>query len=83
MTPLVLILPEADRARLADIAARAGVTPEEAAAAAVKARIAADNAARAEIEAGVAELDDGLGLTLEDYEQEMDAFMSVLQARRD
>jgi predicted transcriptional regulator len=34
----------------------------------------------AEIEAGLAELDAGAGMPLEDYEREMDAFMAKLQA---
>jgi predicted transcriptional regulator len=80
MSVISLKLPEADAARLAELAAREGRTPESIAAAAVRARLDADAAARAEIEAGLAELDAGAGMTLEAYEREMDAFMAELRS---
>lgn len=82
MSTISLKLAEADAKRLVELAAREGVTPEEAAVRAVKERLDADLAARREIEAGLSELDDGQGMTLADYEREMDAFMSVLQSER-
>ncbi len=76
MSTLSLTLPEGDADRLAEIAARAGVTMEQAAATAVRAQLDADEAARREISAGLAELDAGQGMTLEAYEREMGAFMA-------
>lgn len=82
MSVVSVTLPEQDAKRLAELARREGATPEEVAASAVKARLDADAAARREIEAGLAELDAGQALSLEDYEREMDAFMADLSARR-
>jgi predicted transcriptional regulator len=82
MSVISVKLPKADADRLAELAAREGQTPEDFAAAAVRDRLEADAAARREIEAGLAELDVGGGMTLEEYEREMDAFMAELQARR-
>ncbi len=82
MSPLTVTLPPADVERLSKVAARAGMTLEEAAAEAVKAQLDADTAARKEIETGLAELDAGAGLSLDDYEREMDAFMKELRASR-
>jgi predicted transcriptional regulator len=82
MSVVSVTLPDDDADRLAELARREGATPEEVATAAVKARLDADAAARREIEAGVAELDAGRGLSLQDYEREMDAFMADLQTRR-
>ena len=82
MSVVSVTLPEDDADRLAELARREGATPEEVAAAAVKARWDAVAAARREIEAGLAELDAGESVTLEDYEREMDVFMAELQARR-
>ena len=67
---------------MAEVAARSGVTIEQAAAAAVRAQLDADSAAREEIEAGLAELDAGAGMNLEDFEREMDGFMHDLQRGR-
>lgn len=82
MSVVFVTLPEQDAERLAELARRVGATPEEVAASAVKARLDADAAARRDIEGGLAELDAGQGLSLEDYEREMDAFMADLSARR-
>jgi predicted transcriptional regulator len=82
MSVVSVTLPDDDADRLAELARREGATPEQVGAAAVKARLDADAAARREIEAGLAELDAGQVLTLEDYEREMDAFVANLQARR-
>lgn len=82
MSTLTLTLPRADAERLAELASRGGMTVEEAAAEAVRAQLDADSAARSEIEAGLAELDAGAGLSLEQYEREMDAFMIELRASR-
>jgi predicted transcriptional regulator len=82
MSVVHLNLADRDAERLADLARREGATPEEVAAAAVKARLEADEASRRAIEAGLAELDAGEGLSLEDYEREMDAYMTKLQAPR-
>lgn len=82
MAVISVKLPEADAERLAELAAREGETPEAVAAAAVQARLDADARDRAEIEAGLAQLDAGEGMTLEVYEREMDAFMAELQAGR-
>ena len=71
MSTLSFDLTDADKDRLAAIAAREGMTLEEAAAAALKAQLDADAAARAEIEAGLAELDAGDGMSLDDFEREM------------
>ncbi|MBC7770513.1 MAG: hypothetical protein H7124_17160 [Phycisphaerales bacterium] len=75
-------LTDADKKRLADMAERRGITLEEAAASAVKAQLDADAAARLEIEAGLAELDAGAGMSLEDFEREMDGFVSDLHRSR-
>ena len=82
MAVISVKLPEADAERLAELAAREGETPEAVAAAAVQARLDADARDRAEIEAGLAQLDAGEGMTLEVYEREMDAFIAELQAGR-
>jgi len=82
MSSLTLVLSDADKARLSQIAAQRGVTLEEAAAAAVKAQLDADAAARREIEAGLAELDAGAGMSLEDFEREMDSFMRDMRLGR-
>lgn len=82
MRTLSVELPETDADRLADLAAREGVTPEQAAAAAVRARLEQDLAARQDVEAGLAELDAGKAMTLEAYEREMDAFMASLALSR-
>jgi predicted transcriptional regulator len=82
MSVISVKLPEADAKRLAELAAREGETPEAIAAAAVRERLDADSASRGEIEAGLAELDSGAGMTLDAYEREMDAFMADLQAGR-
>lgn len=82
MSEISVKLAEADAKRLADLAARQGETPEAVAAAAVRERLDADAAARREVEAGIAELDAGAGMTLEAYEREMDAFMADLQTER-
>jgi predicted transcriptional regulator len=82
MSVISVKLPEADAQRLAELAARVGETPEAIAAAAVRERLDADAAARGEIEAGLAELDAGAGMTLDDYEREMDAFMAELEGKR-
>jgi predicted transcriptional regulator len=82
MSVISVKLLEADVKRLAELAAREGETPEAIAAAAVRERLDADAAAQGEVEAGLAELDSGAGMTLEAYEREMDAFMSDLQAER-
>lgn len=82
MSVISVKLPEGDADRLAELAAREGQTPEAVAAAAVQARLDADASDRAEIEAGLAQLDAGEGMTIEVYEREMDAFMAELQAGR-
>jgi predicted transcriptional regulator len=82
MSTLTLNLADADKKRLAEIAAQRGVSVEEAAASAVKAQIEADAAARKEVEAGLLELDAGDGLSLEDFEREMDGFMRDLPLGR-
>jgi predicted transcriptional regulator len=82
MSVVSVTLPEQDVERLAELARREGATPEAVAASAVKARLDADAAARREIEAGLAELDAGRALSLEDYEREMDAFMADLSKQR-
>mgnify|MGYP000988194770 CR=1 FL=1 len=82
MSVVSVTLPDEDAHRLAELARREGATPEEVAAAAVRARLDADAAARHEIEAGLADLDAGNAISLDDYEREMDAFMADLQARR-
>ena len=76
MSVISVKLPEGDAERLAELAAREGETPEAIAAAAVQARLDADARDRAEIEAGLAQLDAGEGMTLDAYEREMDAFMA-------
>jgi predicted transcriptional regulator len=78
MTKLSLTLPKSEADRLAQIAARHGVSIEEAATAALVAQLDDDGAARAEIEAGLAELDAGSGVAMEDYEREMDALIEQL-----
>lgn len=80
MSTLTVEIEDGDKNRLADVARRAGISVEEAVAAAVK--LEADAAARREIEAGLAELDAGAGVSLEDVEQEMDAFMRDLRLGR-
>lgn len=82
MSVISVNLPKADAERLAELAAREGETPESIAAAAVRARLDADANDRAEIQAGLAEIEAGAGMTLEGYEREMDAFMAELQAGR-
>jgi predicted transcriptional regulator len=82
MSTLTLTLPKTDAERLVKLAERDGVTVEEAAARAVRAQLDADAAARQEIEAGLAELDAGKGVSLEDYEREMDVFVNELRAAR-
>lgn len=82
MSTLSLTLPKADAERLAEIAAREGVSLEAAAAAAVKAQLDADAHGIEEIEAGLAELDAGRGMSLEAYEREMDMFMAQLTPAR-
>lgn len=82
MSTLSVTLIEGDAERLAELAAREGVTPEQAAAAAVRARLDEDAAWRGEVAAGLAELDAGLGMTLADFEREMDAFVAQLPAAR-
>ena len=82
MSKLVLTLPEAVAKRLAGLAAREGQTPEHVAVAAVQAMLDDQAAARREIEAGLAELDSGQSMSLENYEREMDAFMASIQAGR-
>lgn len=79
MTTLSIDLQRDDAERLADLAKREGVTPEALALDAVRARIE-DSAWRAEVEAGIAELDAGQGLSMDDFEREMDAFMRQLRA---
>jgi predicted transcriptional regulator len=81
MSVVSVTLPEQDAKRLAELARREGATPEEVAAA-VKARLDTDAATRQAIEAGLAELDSGQALSLEDYEREMDVFVAGLQTRR-
>jgi len=82
MSVISVKLPERDVERLAELAAREGETPEAIAAAAVQARLDADARDRAEIEAGLSQLDAGEGMTLDAYEREMDVFMAELQAGR-
>lgn len=82
MSSLSLTLPESDAARLAEVAAREGISLEQAAAAAVKSHLDGEEVARREIEAGLVELDAGQGMTLDAYEREMDAFMARLPPAR-
>ncbi len=82
MSNLTLNLTPDDEERLARVARAAGLSLEEAATAAVRAQLDADAAARREIEAGIAEIDAGAGITLEAFEREMDAFMAGLSSRR-
>ncbi len=82
MSTLSLTLPKTDADRLAAVAAREGVSVEQATIAAVKAHLDADAADRAEIVAGLAELDAGQGMSLDQYEREMDAFIATLGAAR-
>lgn len=82
MTTISFSLPDADAKRLAELAAREGLTPEEAVAAAVQARLDVEAREHREIEAGLAELDAGKGVSLAAYEREMDAFMASIRAKR-
>jgi predicted transcriptional regulator len=82
MSTLTLNLPKVDADRLTEIAARQGISMADAAAAAVTAQLDADAAARAEIEAGLGELDAGQGLSLDAYERELDAFLKQLPPAR-
>ena len=79
---LQLTLLKADSERLAALAKREGVTPEALAAAAVRARLDEEAKSAAQVEAGLAELDAGQGMTIEDFEREMDGFMGSLAAQR-
>lgn len=81
MTTLSVTLSTADADRLAELAKREGATPEQFATAAVQARLQDDAAWQAEIVAGLAELDRGEGVSMEQFEQEMDAYMADLRAR--
>ncbi|MEJ0059038.1 MAG: hypothetical protein WDM79_05440 [Terricaulis sp.] len=81
MSDLTLTLASDDAQRLAELAAREGVTPEQLAEQAVRARLDEDAAWRAEVEAGLAELDAGKSMSFEDFEREMDTFMTELRAK--
>ena len=80
MTTLSINLPSDEAERLAELAQREGKTPEAVALDAVRARIDGDAAWIADVEAGLAELESGAGVTMEDFEREMDAFMHQLRA---
>jgi predicted transcriptional regulator len=82
MTTLSVTLSAAEADRLAELAKREGATPEQFATAAVQARLQDDAAWQAEILAGLAELDRGEGVPMEQFEQEMDAYMAGLRARQ-
>lgn len=82
MSTLTVILAPAEAERLAELAKREGAAPEEIAAAAVRARLDEDAAWRGEIAAGLQELDAGAGMTLDDFEREMDVFVAGLRAKR-
>jgi predicted transcriptional regulator len=81
MTTVSIDLEREEVERLAELAKREGKTPEALAADAVRSHL--DDAAwRAEVEAGMAEIDAGHSETFEDFEREMDAFMNQLRAAR-
>ena len=82
MSTLSVTQPKADAERLVEPAAREGATPEQVALAAVRARLEADAAWCGEVAAGLAELDAGVGMTLADFEREMDAFVAQSPAAR-
>jgi predicted transcriptional regulator len=82
MSILSVTLAEAESERLKELAAREGATPEEIALAALRARLDQDAADTGQIMQGLAELDAGQGMTNEDFEREMDAFMAQLPAQR-
>ena len=82
MSILSVTLAEAESERLNELAAREGATPEQIALAALRARLDQDAADTSQIVQGLAELDSGQGMTNEDFEREMDAFMAQLPAQR-
>jgi len=82
MSTLTITLPHEEAERLAELAKREGATPEALAAAAVRARLNEDALWEAEINAGIADLETGRSLSLEDFEKEMDEFMSTLRTTR-
>ena len=81
MSSLTIDLPQEEADRLADLAKREGATPEALARDAVRARLSEEEAWDAEVRAGIAELESGAGMTLADFECEMDDFMHGLRAR--
>jgi predicted transcriptional regulator len=82
MSSLTITLPQDEAQRLAELAKREGATPEAVAEAAVRARLDEDACWEVEVKAGIADLDAGHSLTLENFEREMDEFMSALRAAR-
>ncbi len=80
MSTIDLTLAPEEAAKLAEVAAREGVSPEALAAAAVRARLASEAEIEAMILAGFKEIDDGASRSLEDFEAEMDAFMAALDS---
>lgn len=82
MSTVTITLPQAEAERLAELAKREGATPEAVVEAAVRARLDDDAQWEAEVQAGLADLDAGRSLTLEDFEREMDEFMNGLRAAR-
>ena len=82
MTTLTITLPNDEAERLADLAKREGATPEAVAEAAVRARLDDDAAWEAQVKAGLADLEAGRTLTIDDFEREMDEFMSGLRPAR-
>jgi predicted transcriptional regulator len=81
MSSVTIDLPKDDAERLAELARREGATPEEIARDAVRAKLDEESAWDAEVRAGIAEMDAGQGMTLADFEREMDDFMAGLRAR--
>ena len=82
MSTVTINLPQADAERLAELAKREGATPEALAEAAVRARLDDDALWEGEVLAGLADLDAGRSLALDDFEREMDEFMSGLRQAR-
>jgi predicted transcriptional regulator len=82
MSSFTIDLPQDEADRLAELAKREGATPEAFARDAVRARLGEEAGWEAEVRAGLAELEVGGGMTLEDFEREMDDFMRGVRVGR-
>jgi predicted transcriptional regulator len=81
MSSLTIELPQDEAERLAELAKREDATPEAIARDAVRAKLDEEAAWDAEVRAGIADMDAGAGMTLADFEREMDDFVRDLRAR--